>query len=445
MPSHGGYHVSPSAIESHASRTADRASQVGSHARALGGTSLAGHSLGPLASNTAGTVNSHLQRAGDAVSVFSGRMHGVASQERTTAANYRDNDQATAAAFNKVRRNSPPSIRTSMASAAPARPPSIAGSAGPRSSHNVVTGEDALGTEHQFSVNDVQSIPLNDPHGKPLGVFFPTKTGPARPGYVSDTQITDGVNQGTYWSAHNQYQPLVATGNPRRPIAPSGPPKPTPWANQGTPIHAWAHGSPAGFGVTVNTPHGPRVMTLDAQNYAHVLSANQHFQAAVNHNPNGPLLLGSCSVSANSNVGGDTAAALHNTHGFPNTVYSSNSVVQLKYNRRTGDVGMNMMPGNSMVYGPYEGGFVAHQPPSHQPPSPEPGTPMTPYTPSSASSSAPSSPGVPPSPHAASPAAPPSPYVPQSQWFDTPPQAQQPLPQYGQQRSQWFDTPPSSP
>lgn len=109
MPSHGGFRLPPSELESHAGRTADRASQVESHAAALGGTSLPGNSLGPLGSSTAGAVNSHVQRAQGSVSSLGTQLHGIAGRERTTAANYRDADQRSADSFNKIMASEPAS------------------------------------------------------------------------------------------------------------------------------------------------------------------------------------------------------------------------------------------------------------------------------------------------------------------------------------------------
>lgn len=119
MPSHGGFRLPPSELESHAGRTADRASQVESHAAALGGTSLPGHSLGPLASGTASAVNTHVRRAQGSVSSLGAQLQGIATRERTTAGNYRDADQRAAESFNKIMTSEPASKARSPRPAGP--------------------------------------------------------------------------------------------------------------------------------------------------------------------------------------------------------------------------------------------------------------------------------------------------------------------------------------
>lgn len=95
-----GFTAQPSTLESHASRTDQRADDVDSHAQGIGSTSLHGQSLGNVGAGTSSAVNNTVQRASTAVGGMGSKLRNTANTTRGVAGRYRDTEDSNAGLFN---------------------------------------------------------------------------------------------------------------------------------------------------------------------------------------------------------------------------------------------------------------------------------------------------------------------------------------------------------
>jgi hypothetical protein len=387
-----GFRTHAPTLEQHAGRTEDRASQLHQHAQSVGGTSMPGNALGSLGSGHASTLNSHYQRAGTAVRGAGDRLNGVAANERTNAANYRNAEADNEARFRSIMTDptppgtpagSRPSTPPPTPPAAPVAPPPLYGI------------DPKTGKRIPFQPGDVDSIPLHDSNGKLVGVSFPTKPADstAVPQWASSNRKSDSeyrparINPppaaGPTTPAGAPYPPRpgassggpaggpgpARTSRPPRPARPApkwsfDPPQAAPWAGAGTPIYVHAHANPKHFAVNVNG----QMVLVDGTTHGQVIAGNQHYQQAAGANPNSPLVLMSCSSGKpTGTAAGDAAAYLH-SHGDGRDVYAPTGT------------GIRMTGTGVSQYGveetvdaagrPVPGSFRHYPPPAPPPPSP---------------------------------------------------------------------------
>jgi hypothetical protein len=114
-----GFTAHPPTLESHASRTDQRADDVDSHAQGIGSASLHGQSLGNVGTGTSSAVNNTVQRASTAVSGMGSKLRNTATTTRSVAGRYRDTEDGNAGLFNPSKFESGPArgLKTSPQSA----------------------------------------------------------------------------------------------------------------------------------------------------------------------------------------------------------------------------------------------------------------------------------------------------------------------------------------
>lgn len=393
MPGRGSFHAQPSTIEEHAGRVEDRASQLHTHADAIGGMSMPGHALGSIGSGLTGTMTSHYQKAGAAVHAAGDQMTSIASTERTNASNYRSSEADNAARFKSIM----PDEGTTTSGMQVHTDPSGSGTG----SGNTLTGTSSWGLKVNFKPEDVVSIPLksNGGNGPVIGVSFPSK-----PDDYTTVPAWAGKN-----SRHSDFEFQSARPNtaPTPPPSPGGTPgqkppayvfdKPqaAPWASSsssGPPVYVHAHADPNGYAVTVNT--GPswwrtqKTVYVDGETHGKIVAANQWYQQAAGADPNKPGVLMSCSSGhPDGTAAGGTTNYLH-SQGDQRDWYAptgtgirrTGNTISAYGVEQTTDASGNVAPGEFRHYPP-PSQATPPTPPPPSPPTPPPPSPPTPPPP----------------------------------------------------------------
>jgi hypothetical protein len=404
-----GFQTHAPTLEQHAGRTEDRASQIHQHAQSVGGTSMPGHALGSLGSGHASALNSHYQHAGTAVRGAGDRLNGIAGNERTNAANYRNTETDNAARFRSIM--SDPTPTGSPANSRPSTPtPATPATPTPAPPPPPLYGIDPkTGKRIPFQPGDVQSIPLHDSNGKLIGVSFPTKPADstAVPAWAASDRKSDSefrpariappppAAPTTPAGAPYPPRPSGATGGPTGagPARTSRPPRParpapkwsfdpaqaTPWSTAGTPVYVHAHANPNHFAVNVN---GQTVL-VDGTTHGQVIAGNQHYQQAAGANPNSPLVMMSCSSAKPGGTAAGSAAAYLHSHGDGRDIYAPTGTGIRMTNPVTGVSQYGVEETVDASGRPAPGSF------QHYPPPPPPGPPTPPPAPIPAPSAPP--------------------------------------------------------